>query len=227
MPDREPHEPKEIEPTPAPLQWLREYSLPIIGLLLVVMTGCLIAHYSSIKIDWAQTHEFTGSIQDIVQTLAIIAGGGWAYFKFIKGRTFRESLVPAVSGRLVSIKSVVHLIVTVQIKNVGLSKVDFDRKGSSLILFEYASTYEKEIHTVADKRLTTFDLLLDSDRYIEPNEVVELQRFVSIPAPLKLAYRMEVEVFSKSGLVWDASCIVDQSAMRDNVIPSKELSEVL
>jgi hypothetical protein len=206
----------EDEPTPKPVEWIRQYSVPIIGLLLILLIGCLIAHYASITIHWATTKDFTGAIQDVVQILAFIAAGWWAYFKFVKGRTFQESLTPAVSGRFVSLDGVTYLVVSIQIKNVGSSKIDFNRDGSALILFEYIPTSGQEIHTVADKRLTSFDVFKPNERYIEPNEIVEIQRFIAIPGQLKAAYRLEVEILSKSGFTWSATTIVDKASLRDN-----------
>lgn len=205
------------EPVPRPLQWMKDNSLPIIGLLLLTLLLYLVAHYSSIKIDWVATHGFTGSMRDVVQVLAFCAGGWWAYFKFIKGRTFQESLTSGVTGRLVWLDDVVYLVATIQIKNVGSSRIDFDRESSALILYEYIPSSDAEIYAVTDKRLTSFAVFKEKDRYIEPNESIELQQFISMPAQLKLAYRLEIEILSNSGLTWSAACIVDKSAVRDNV----------
>jgi hypothetical protein len=201
---------------PSTLQWLREFSLPIIGLLLFLLSLCLVAHYSSIKIDWTVTRDFTGSIQSSVQALAFLIGGVWAYYKFVKGRSFQDSLSPIISGRFVSIDASVYLVISVQIKNPGSTKVDFNREGSAIIVYEYAVTSEPEIHTVADKRLTAFDVFKPNERYIEPNEIIELKRFVAIPGPIKLGYRLEVEILSKSGFTWTATTIVDKASMGDN-----------
>jgi len=208
----------QSEPDPKPLVWIRNNSVPILGLLLVVLLFCLFAHYSSIKINWATTHDFTGAIQDVVQILAFIAGGWWAYFKFIKGRTFQESLTPAVAGRFVSLDGAMYLVATIQIKNVGSSKIDFDREASALILYEYTASSDPEIHAVVDKRLTSFAVFKEKDRYIEPNEGIEVQRFIAIPSSLNLAYRLEVEILSNSGFTWSAASIVDKSSLRDNVV---------
>jgi hypothetical protein len=110
-----------------------------------VVLLCLVAHYSSIEIDWATTHDFTGSIQDLVQVVAFCAAGWWAYFKFIKGRTFQESLKPKVRGRFVSLDGVIYLVATILIKNVGSSRVDFDHETSALILHEYITSSDVEI----------------------------------------------------------------------------------
>ena len=201
---------------PSSLQWLREFSLPIIGVLLVLLVMCLVAHYSSITINWSVTRDFTGSIQSVVQTVAFVLGGSWAYYKFVKGRSFQDSLSPAISGRFASIDGAVYLVVSIQIKNAGATKVDFNHEGSALIVYEYTVTSETEIHNVADRRLTTFELFQPSQKYIEPNEVIELRKFFAIPEPVKLGYRIDVEVLSATGLNWTASAIVDKASMGDN-----------
>jgi len=201
---------------PSGLQWLREFSLPIIGVLVVLLTLCLVAHYSSITINWSITKDFTGSIQSVVQTFAFLVGGIWAYYKFVKGRSFQDSLSPAISGRLASIDGAVYLVISIQIKNAGSTKVDFNHKGSAVIVYEYTATSEAEIHTVADKRLTAFDLFKPNEKYVEPNEVIELRSFIAIPGPVQLGYRIEVEILSISGFTWTATAIVDKASMSDN-----------
>jgi hypothetical protein len=222
MPERLPHSsstPEQVsnEPIPRPLQWIKDNGLLITGLLLLGLLFFLIAHYSSIRIDWPTTHAFTGSIQNVVQVLALCAGGCWAYFKFIKGRTFQESLTPAVTGRFVALDGVVYLIATIQIKNVGSSRIDFDRQTSALVLYEYTQSLDTEVHAVKNKRLTSFNVFeREKERYVEPNETIEVQQFISIPGPLKLAYRLEADILSTSGFIWRAASIVDKASLRDN-----------
>jgi hypothetical protein len=204
------------EPVPKPLQWIKDNSLPIIGLLLLVALCCLVAHYSSIKIDWATTRDFIGAIRDLVQVIALCAAGCWAYFKFIRGRTFQESLTPTVAGHFVLLDGVVYLIATIKIKNVGSSKIDFDHDATGLILYEYTVGFDADIHAVGDRRLTSFAVFKEKDRYIEPNQDIEVQRLISVPGQLKLAYRLEVEIFSNSGITWTTATIVDKSSVRDN-----------
>src|SRR5690349_2715001 len=180
MPERLPHSSPTPgrapdEPVPGPLQWFRDNSLPLSGLLLLVLVCCLAAHYSPLKIDWAITHQFTGSIQNIVQVLALCAGGCWAYFKFVKARTFKQSLTPAVTGRFVMLDEMVYLIATIQIKNVGSSRIDFDREASGLILYEYTTRSEVTVHAVTDERVTSFPIFeAKEERYAEPKEDIEV-----------------------------------------------------
>lgn len=112
---------------------------------------------------------------------------------------------------------VVYLIATIQLKNVGSSKIDFDREASVLILYEYTARPDAEIHAVADRRLTSFAVFKEQNRYIEPNEGIEVQQLISVQGPLKLAYRLEIEIFSNAGFTWTAATIVDKSTLRDNL----------
>src|SRR6185295_3071604 len=111
------------EPDPNLIIWLRENCVSIVGAVSGALLLCLVAHYSPITIDWTRTKDFTDAFANLTQSLALIAGGVWAYFKFAKGRTFQDRLIPTVTGKVLSIDGSVFLIVTVQIKNVGLSKL--------------------------------------------------------------------------------------------------------
>lgn len=171
----------------------------------------MLVHYSSRKIDWPTTQAFTGSIQNVVQALALFAGGCWAYFKFSRGRTFQQSLTPVVSGRFVILDDVVYLIATLQITNVGSSRIDFDRLSSALILHEYVPSTDAEVHGVEIKRLTSFDVFeREKERYVEPKEGIEVQHFIAIPGPMGIAYRLEVDILSTSGFMWSVASIVEK-----------------
>ena len=71
--------------------------------------------------------------------------------------------------------------------------------------------------------MTSFAALDENDRYIEPNETIEMQRLISIPGALKTAFRLELEIVSKNGYIWHATTIVDKSGLQDNK-PAKLIS---
>ncbi|MEP6706678.1 MAG: hypothetical protein ABJC05_04125 [Pyrinomonadaceae bacterium] len=155
------------------IEWFRKHSIPIVGVSLIALLGCLVAHYSSRAIDLTRTKDAADALKNFVEVVAILVGGGWALFRYSKGRTFQESLVAAVSGKLMTISDRSYLVVNIQIKNVGQSLIEFAPAASSLKLFEYNGSPPKEIITVTDNKLTQFDALDDNDRYIEPNEIIE------------------------------------------------------
>jgi hypothetical protein len=214
--DAAPPESHKNEPEPDFIKWLQEHSVPITGVVLIVLLLCLIGHYSSTTVDWTKTKDLTDVFRNVTQGLAFIAGGVWAYFKFVKERTFEERLAPFVDGRLAVIDGKVFLVITTQIKNVGLSQITFDKRVSALKVFEYAPTEDSEVVIVADKRLTSFPAFAEKDRCLEPNETIQTQQLIAIPGSLKLAYRLELEVISLRGCIWRANTVVDKSILSDN-----------
>jgi len=212
------HSVEPTEPEPNFIKWLRENCVPIVGMGLGALVLCLVAHYGSATVNWATTKDFAQAFANVTQSLALIAGGVWAYFKFAKGRTFRDRLTPTVSGKLVSIDGSVFLVVMIQLKNVGLSRIAFDQEVSSLLVFEYVAAEVDEILSVKNNRLTSFEIFGDKDRYIEPNEVAERQTLIALPRISNIGYQLELEVLSDSGYVWRATTIVDKSSFADNEV---------
>lgn len=190
------------------IEWFRKHSIPILGISLIALLGCLVAHYSSRAIDLTRTKDAADALKNFVEVVAILVGGGWALFRYSKGRTFQESLIAAVSGKLRTINDRSYLIVDIQIKNVGQSLIEFAPAASSLKLFEYSGSPPKEIITVADNKLTQFDALDENDRYIEPNEIIDGTRFIAIPGVVELGFRLELEIISARKFTWRASSIV-------------------
>ena len=211
------------EPDPNLIKWLRENCVPVGGATLGAFLLCLVAHYSSITIDWTSTKSFTDAFADVTQSAALIAGGVWAYFKFAKGRTFQDRLISSVSGKFVLIDGAVFLVVTTQIKNVGLSRIAFDQEASSLAVFEYVAPEVEEILNVGNNRLAAFHVLGVKDKYIEPNEIVERQCLIGLPRVSDIGYQLEVEVVTVSGYAWRATTIVDRSTFEDNKVGSIQL----
>ena|SRR5690242_216341 len=79
---------------------------------------------------------------------------------------------------------------------------------SALVLYEYTSSDDDGIHAVRDNRVTSFSVFKgEIERYVEPNESIEVQQFISFPRSLKVAYRLEADITSASGFAWSAACM--------------------
>lgn len=218
MTDSTSHSTGPSEPDPDFISWFKEHSVPIASVILGALLLCLVAHYSAVTIDWSRTKDFTDAVVNVIQALALIAGGVWAYFKFAKGRTFRERLIATVSGKFVSIGGSVFLSVATQIKNVGLSRITIDQEASSLIIFECIPSKAGQILSVRNIRITSFQVFGDKDRYIEPNENVERQHLIALPSVSRIGYQLEFVVLTISGCAWRAMTIVDRSSLGDNEV---------
>ena len=211
------HSAEPDEPDPNFIKWLKENCVPIVGTTLVALLLCLVTHYRS-PVDWTTAKDFTDAFANVTQSLALIAGGVWAYFKFAKGRTFRDRLTARVSGKFVPIDGAGFLIVTTHLHNVGLSRISFDQDLSSLVISEYVPSEPVEITSVRCNSLGTFQVFGDTDRYIEPNEIVERQTLLALPRVSTVGYQLEFEVLSDCGYVWRATTIVDKLALTHNEV---------
>ena len=67
--------------------------------------------------DWAD------AVASLAQASAIVLGGLWAYFKFIRGRTFAHRLEVAVEASRIANAARPAIKVTASLKNVGLTKL--------------------------------------------------------------------------------------------------------
>lgn len=206
------------EPDPDLVKWLKENCVPMVGMAFGALVFCLVAHYGSITVDWTATKDFTDAFANLTQSFALLGGGVWAYFKFAKGRTFQDRLTPSVNGRFILIDGSVFLVVTMQLKNVGLSRIALDQEATSLAIFEYVPAEGKEIRRVENSCLMDFEVFGDQDRYIEPSEMVDRQTLIKLPEVSSIGYHLELKVLSDSGYVWRATAIVNKSAFPHNEI---------
>src|SRR6185369_12679562 len=197
------------EPEPDFINWLKGNCVPTVGTAFGALVVCLVVHYSSTTVDWTRTKDLTEALANITQSLALVAAGVWAYFKFAKGRTFRDRLTLTVSGRSVSIDGSVYLVVTMQLKNVGLSRIAFDQKVSSLVVSEYVPSEAAETMSVTSNSLDRFEVFTDRDRYIEPNEFVERQTLIALLRVSLIGYQLEFQVLSDTARGWRTTTIVE------------------
>lgn len=144
-----------------------------------------------IRSDWLVTVEF---IEKIVTIGALVLGGIAAYYKFFKGRTFHPRLQPEVSGTLVRDGEVVCLLITVQLKNVGVSSVYFSEKGTRIDLYSYgADSYLPTPHLAVWEHLETFRILNDHE-WIESGEAIKDQLLIPIATDRQVAYKIAMTV---------------------------------
>jgi hypothetical protein len=143
-------------------------------------------------------------IADIFQNLftiaAIIVGGIWIYFNFFKGRTYRMRLEPEVSGKVVTLNGLSHLVVTASLKNVGLSNVEIEQEASALQLLSYEVPVSTTVVlSAAWEDVTAFPVFESRagvkpgeviDQRIEPGEVIEDERLIMVPSNERMAFQL-------------------------------------
>jgi hypothetical protein len=155
-----------------------------------------------------------GSIKAIAETLALIIGGLWAYYKFFKGRTFRPRLELTAAGNAWHAKHLAHLTVSVQIKNVGLSKLELSQEGSALRVFSHSLSKSEETPAVVEwKRQITLSVF-EKHKWIEPGETISDQMLIALGDVDYSAIKLELRVVS-NGIEWNSLTILNPDDKSD------------
>lgn len=157
-------------------------------------------------------------IYHLVAAVALIVGGGWAYFKFIRGRSLKPRLSIEVSGRLVSDGGKLRLVARAQAQNVGLREVALSDEATSLSIYSYGVDSERggEMARLASWRWIDSWPVFESRARIEPDEPIEEQLLIELPAGGLAALRLEFVAQSPSEHVWETSEVVVLRSDGDN-----------
>lgn len=151
--------------------------------------------------------DFFELLTKITGTLAIIIGGVWAYYKYVKGRLFHPRLELQIEGRIILESEIPHLFLNYEIKNIGLSKVDIDKESSCIIVMKYHPPNDSlEIENAYWEERGVFPVL-EKHSWIESSEVIKEDSLYSITEINNVIYRAELRIVGK-GKSWEALAII-------------------
>jgi len=146
---------------------------------------------------------------EVVKTLAILFGGVWAYWKFVRGRTFRRRLELTISGTTFERQGACYLSGVVQLKNVGLSRVTIEQQGTAIELFRVRDI---KSHLI-EEDLETLEVFLKHG-WIEPGETIE-EPFLLVIAEVDettIGVRLHLRIVSRGivtrAIEWNAGAVV-------------------
>jgi hypothetical protein len=69
------------EPQPEWTEWFKEHSVPICGVLLMLLAFSLVSHFRA-RTGWSKARDIADTLNKVVQIFAIIGGGWWTYLNF-------------------------------------------------------------------------------------------------------------------------------------------------
>lgn len=146
----------------------------------------------------------TQAIASAAQALAIVVGGAWVYFKFLRGRTFarRAELDLEATLSVVSEKQLITSRAT--LKNVGLSRLPLNKGLQNVELFATTAAPAVEGANVGWMSIMQAQVFTEH-AWVEAQETIDQQ--VLFPAPARRAgdepwraFKLELKVFGKRTL---------------------------
>lgn len=147
-------------------------------------------------------HSILDTIEKVVKIVAYVVGALWVYFNFFKGRIYKPRLESKLEGELIKQETTSLIKISIQVKNVGLSKVNIKQKGTALRLLSYNPTNLNDpwLHQ------RTISVLLNHE-WIEPGEPIEEQVLIPLPDSKIIAARAELILVSTKTM-WETVVIL-------------------
>lgn len=170
----------------------------------------------------------------IAQVAALIVGGIWAYFKFIRGRTFSQRLELEVEASLLESGGIKMLRVKISMRNTGLSVLKLSDSVKAVYLYGTASSDWIPSSSIEWSDVLRLAPIFENHQWVEGGETVADEVLVPVPDTTDgsewLAFRLDVKVGSKRrrlrrSLLWSATVIVP-GVVRQMVIRGEILQEV-
>jgi hypothetical protein len=156
--------------------------------------------------DWDKVFSILSNLATIV---ALVLGGIWTYYTFIKGRTLTPHLEPKVYGRVLKKEEEKYLLATIQIKNIGATRVDIERSGTVLVVYLYRANIKNPAREDdLWERFYKAPPILTNHYWIEPNETIEEPALIPLPAIDSAIYKIRLRVNSTK-TTWTADTIIE------------------
>jgi hypothetical protein len=125
--------------------------------------------------------------------LGIFVGAVWAYYKYVRGRTFRNRLEMSISGTYT--EGVPNLVLTIELKNIGASDIHLRQQGTAAVI-EMLNNGEPT-ETAGPQEGPIAVKILEDHEWIESSETISEQHFVRLPSPIPQALRLRLRVVSQ------------------------------
>jgi hypothetical protein len=158
-------------------------------------------------------------IYHMVAATALIIGGGWAYLKYIRGRTFVRRLDVRATGTVQKTPRMIRLVVEVDASNVGLRDLEINPAESGLRVYTLSARPEA-VEEAAEARwefVGTWEIF-ETQRRLEPGESVRDPHLLEIAGGSFAALKLEITVSPKaSQRSWQTTEVVILQDTEDNV----------
>jgi len=142
----------------------------------------------------------------IITALATILAGGWAYYRFVKGRVFKPRLTLTASARRLRIQGTEYVLSTIQLSNVGLSRIDID--GATLRVCSLSGRAVPELVTVPKRVWLDTSKVLLAHSWIESGEVLREENLLTLPLDQGFPILLDLRIVAR-GVSFTATAIAE------------------
>lgn len=162
----------------------------------------------------------------IAQVAAVVVGGFFTYWKFIRGRTFRHRAELGLTAELWESGDATALLVRISMHNTGLSKIPLLPKEKSVMVnslpLERWLVNNKEIYWGPNSGDLSSDVF-EGHAWLEPGEVITDECLIPVPSSTEtpLAFRVRAVITTTGSeirrarstrrIVWSATTLVPDS----------------
>lgn len=148
-------------------------------------------------------------IDKAVKIIAVLIAGAWGYLNYRRGRTFKRRLEPRISGKVFRSNGAWLLCGLAQLKNVGLSEVTINQKGTAIIIDDQLLVNDVSgAPKVKNERVVVLEVF-KAHGWIEPGEPIEESFLRALPECAdRAAVRLRLRIVS-SGIEWNSDTIAE------------------
>jgi hypothetical protein len=188
--------------------WVAPLLILTNAITLVAFGLTLYVHLSTRPVDWVITSEV---FKNFGEALLLLLGGLGAYYRFLRGRVFKNRLELSVSGRITCVDRQALLIVSGTVKNLGGS--DFKLKTGEctlqITLYRVEPIPKSDIGKFVEiERICR--AIFPEDELIESGETLKNERLIPLYTNDYAAAGLELFIPSARKRDWYTSTLVEK-----------------
>lgn len=148
-------------------------------------------------------------IDKVVKVAAVFIAAAWGYLNYRRGRTFKRRLEPKISGKIFLSNGTWILTGVAQLKNVGLSVVTIEQKGTAIVIDDLlVVTDAGKPARIASDNVAVLEVF-KSHGWIEPGEPIEQSFLITLPERAnRVGARMRLGIVSH-GIEWNDDTVAE------------------
>ena len=148
----------------------------------------------------------------VIKVVAVMVGAAWTWMHYVRGRTFKPRLDLGVTARVFRKGGALYVLSTCTVKNIGLSKCEFKKKGTGCEIMGLTLDGPEKIATFG-----TFP----EHGWIEPGEDLQHTSLVPVPEEKEIiAIRVSLRVVSGE-IRWICRDVIEVPDAEHPVDPGK------